>query len=117
VASKKVISQEPRKRKPKPALTPEAREDQLVWEAMNLAEDQILAGTASPTVITHFLKLGSTRNQLEQAKIENETMLLKTKNESIKSAQHLEEVYTDAIAAMKSYQGARETEVVDDQDI
>ena len=48
------------------ALSPEAREQQLVAMATDLAEKQLRDGTASSQVITHYLKLGSTRERLEQ---------------------------------------------------
>ena len=50
----------------RPALTPEAREDQLIALATNLAEKQLLEGTASSQVITHYLKMGSTKERLER---------------------------------------------------
>ena len=49
-------------RKIRPALSPEARENQLIDLAVNLAEQQLLDGTASSQVITHFLKLGHVQN-------------------------------------------------------
>lgn len=91
-------------RRPIPAQTPEGREGQLISEAMNLAEQQMLDGSASSQVITHFLKLGSTRNALETAKLEHETALLETKKRSIESSQRVEELYSQAIQAFKSYQ-------------
>ena len=40
-------------RKIRPALTPEARENQMIALAVDLAEKQLLEGTASSQVITH----------------------------------------------------------------
>lgn len=91
------------KRKMRPALTPEAREQQLVSLAVDLAEQQLIDGTASSQVITHFLKLGSSRADLERAKLEHETKLLEAKTEAIQSQKNMEELYSQAIAALKSY--------------
>lgn len=91
------------KRKMRPALTPEAREQQLVSLAVDLAEQQLIDGTASSQVITHFLKLGSSKADLERAKLEHETKLLEAKTEAIQSQKNMEELYSQAIAALKSY--------------
>lgn len=91
------------KRKMRPALTPEAREQQLVSLAVDLAEQQLIDGTASSQVITHFLKLGSSRADLERAKLEHETKLLEAKTDAIQSQKNMEELYSQAIAALKSY--------------
>lgn len=88
-----------------PADTPEARENQLISAAVNLAEKQLLEGTASPSVITHFLKLASTREQLEREKLERENEVLRAKAEALESNRRTEELYADAIAAMRSYSG------------
>ena len=93
---------EPRR---KPATTPEARENQLVSAAIDLAERQIREGTASSQVITHFLKLGSSRERLEQLRLDHENALLEVKKEQIESQQRIEELYVDAIRAMRSYAG------------
>lgn len=89
----------------RPALTPEARENQLISLAVDLAEQQLRDGTASSQVISHFLKLGSTKAALEKEKLEKENNLLKAKTESIESAKRVEELYADAINAMKKYNG------------
>lgn len=95
---------------PPPATTPEGRESQLVALAVNLAEKQMREGTASAQVITHYLKLGSTREQLEQQRLENENLLLRAKVEHIESGKKIEELYGQAIAAMRRYQGEEQPE-------
>jgi hypothetical protein len=100
----------------RPATTPEAREQQVVSQAIDLAEQQIQAGTASSQVITHFLKLGSSREQLEQQRITHENELLQVKRESIESAQRVEALYTEAIASMRQYQGVDDPMVDDAED-
>jgi hypothetical protein len=89
----------------KPATTPEARENEMISLATDLAEEQIRAGSASSQVISHFLKLGSTRERLEQERLEHENALLEVKKEQIESQQRIEELYVDAIKAMRSYSG------------
>jgi hypothetical protein len=98
-------SSEPKQTRRKPATTPEGRENQLVSEAIDLAEKQIRSGTASSQVITHFLKLGSTRERLEQQRLEHENELTRVKIEALESAQRVEELYKEALDAMRSYAG------------
>lgn len=96
---------EPDKTPRRPATTPEGREDELVSQAIDLAEQQIREGTASSQVITHFLKLGSTREQLEQQRLEHENELTRVKIEAIESQKRVEELYMEALTAMRSYAG------------
>lgn len=93
------------KAKMRPALSPEARENQMISLAVDLAEKQLREGTASSQVITHFLKLGTTKAELEREKLARENELLRARTESIQSAQRVEELYTNALNAMKSYSG------------
>jgi hypothetical protein len=88
-----------------PATTPEGRENQLVSAAIDLAETQINNGTASAQVITHFLKLGSTRERLEQQRLEHENELTRVRIEAIESQKRVEELYMEALQAMRSYSG------------
>jgi hypothetical protein len=96
---------EPERTPRKPATTPEGRENQLVSAATDLAERQIQEGTASSQVITHFLKLGSTRERLEQQRLEHENELTRVKIEAIESQKRVEELYMEALSAMRSYAG------------
>ena len=100
-------------KKPRPALTPEARENQLISLAVDLAEQQLMDGTASSQVITHFLKLASSKEKLEKEKLQNENTLLKTKVEALQSTQRIEELYADAIKAMSLYRGEGSVEDTD----
>lgn len=88
-----------------PATTLEGRENQLVAMAADLAERQLREGTASAQVITHFLKLGSTRNILEARKLEQENVLLAAKAEAYSSSARIEELMGSAIEAMRGYSG------------
>lgn len=93
-------------------MSVEARELQLEALAMDEAERQLREGTASSQVITHFLKLGSTRERLEKEKLQLENELVKAKTESLKAQEHADELFANAIKAMKRYSGT----VFDDDD-
>lgn len=94
-----------KKGRPRRARTLEAREDQLIALAVDLAEQQLRDGTASAQVITHYLKLGSTKDRLEKEIMAEQKELLKAKTESIQSAKRQEELYSNALNAMRSYSG------------
>ena len=102
---KKVKSSSEPVRKIRPALTPEARENQMIALAMDLVEQRLLNGTASSQETTHFLKLGTAKEKLERERLEKENELLKAKTEAIKSEQKMEELYREAIKAMGIYSG------------
>lgn len=89
----------------RPVLSQEARDIQMIDLAVKLAEKQLREGTASAQVITHFLKLGTVREQMELKKLEQETELAKAKIDAVKSNQRTEELYRDALEAFKSYSG------------
>lgn len=86
-------------------LSVKSREDEMIALALELAEKKLRDGTASPQVITHFLKLGTTQQQLVIEKLEKETELLRAKAELLKAQKSLDETYKEAIAAMRIYQG------------
>ena len=100
-----VPSSETTRSRRRPAVTPEAREAKMISLAEQLAEQQMRDGTASAQVITHYLKLGSTREQLEQKRLEGEVELQKAKIDAMASTQRLEEMYTRAMDAFRGYQG------------
>ena len=100
----------------RPAMAPEARENQMIAYAVDLAEKQLREGTASSQVITHYLKLGSSKERLEREKLERENELLRAKAESLQSAQRSEEVYKEALKAMRTYSGQITDEEEDDYD-
>lgn len=87
------------------ATTPEARENQLIALAVDLAEEQLSNGTASVPVITHYLKLATTREALEREKLAQENELLRARTESLASAKNSERLYEQAVAAMRTYGG------------
>lgn len=92
-------------RRGRPATTPEARENELIALANDLVEKRMREGTASAQEVTHFLKLGSTREKLEQGRISMEVELMEAKKASIAAADRLEQLALDAINAMRGYKG------------
>lgn len=99
-------------RRRSPARTSEGREMELASAAYDLAEKQIQEGTASSQVLTHFLKAGSMRERLEQQRIEHEIDLMAVKRENLEAQTRVEELYVNAIEAMRSYVGG--DPVIDD---
>jgi len=88
-----------------PARTPDERENQLIRAATDLAEQQLRDGTASAQVITHYLKLGSSRERLEQERLKGEVTLMKIKEEHMASEMRTEALMREALDAMRNYQG------------
>lgn len=88
-----------------PATSPQARENQLIAAAVDLAEKQIRDGTASAQVISYYLKLGSSREKLEQERLAGEVIMLRAKAEQLESQKRVEDLYARALEAMRSYQG------------
>lgn len=93
------------RRKSRPALDPEARENQMIALAVDLAEKQLMEGTASSQVITHFLKLGTTKTELEKEKLRRENDVLSAKAKAYRSGEEMKELYEKAIKAMQDYAG------------
>lgn len=89
----------------RPATTPQGRENQLISLASDLAEKQLREGSATSQVMTHYLKLGSSRERLEQEKLHQENLLLSVKIEAVASGQRIESMYEEALKAMKAYSG------------
>ena len=87
------------------AVNSDAREKQLISLAIDLAERQLLDGTASAQVITHYLKLGSSMQKLEFEKLQEENKLLRAKTEALQSAKRAEELYSEALNAIRLYNG------------
>lgn len=104
MADQKKNTDRPKKRRP-PATTPEARENQLIALAVDLAEKQLYEGKASSQVITHYLKLGSTKERIEKEILEKQKELIQAKTEAIYSGKKVEELYKNALNAMRSYSG------------
>lgn len=91
--------------KTRPASTVEARENQMIALAVDLAEKQLREGTASSQIIAHFLKLGSTKERIEKEILEKQKDLIEAKTQNLQSAKHIEELYENALNAMRNYSG------------
>lgn len=89
------------------ASTPEVREAQLINLAYNLAEEQLREGTASPSIVNHFLKLSTQREALELENLRSKAKLQEAKAQQIDTAKENEELTKAAIEAMKSYSGSQ----------
>lgn len=111
----KTVSSSTSSRKIRPALTPEARENQLIALAVDLVEKRLLEGTASSQETTHFLKLATTKARMEKEILEKQKELITAKTESLQAARKNDELYSKAIAAMKKYSGQGGV-IIDEED-
>ena len=93
------------KRKRKPATTPEENENECIGLAYDLAKRQLRDGSATSQVITEFIKAGSFKRQIELEKLRRENELLRAKVESLESQKRVEDLYANALEAMKTYSG------------
>lgn len=116
MAARRRTPSEPKVNRRHPATTPEARENQLIALAQDLVEQRILDGTASAQETVHYLKLGSSRERLEQQKMMYENKLTETKIEAMESAKQTEAMYREAMNAFKTYSGQGPTDPADEYD-
>lgn len=101
------------KRGAPPALTPEARENQMISLAYDLVERRIRDGSATSQETTHFLKAGSQRSRMEIEKLRHENEMLRAKTDAIQSAKQDEELYKEVIDALQRYRGKDSEEEYD----
>ena len=106
----KTIASSESSRKMRPALSPEAEENRMISLAMDLAKQQLQDGTASSQLITEFVKRGSTKARIEQEILEKQKELIEAKTQSLQSAQRIEELYENALDAMRNYSGQNNSE-------
>lgn len=97
----------------RPALSPEARENQMAALAMDLVEQRLRDGTASSQETTHFLKLVSSKAKLEQERLKLENELVAAKTKALANAEEIKVLYEDAIKAMRRYAGHGDDEEYD----
>jgi hypothetical protein len=105
MAKAKIVSSSEKAQKRRPALSPEAQENRMISYAMDLAEKQLMEGTASSQVITHFLKLGSTKERIEKEILEKQKDLIEAKTKAYAASDEIKELYANALKAMKTYSG------------
>lgn len=101
-------------RKIRPALNPDAREQQLISLAIDLVEKRLIEGTASSQETTHFLKLATSKARIEKEMMEKQMELMDAKTKQIRSEENREALFKQAIEAMRKYQG-RGGEVDDEE--
>ncbi len=110
MSRKKQVDAPPKAPRGRPYLTPEAQENHMISLAINLAEQQLRDGTASSQVITHYLKLGSTKEKLEKEILEKQKDLISAKTESLHAAKRIEELFENAREALTRYTGGGDQE-------
>lgn len=88
-----------------PATSPEAQENRMISLAVGLAEKQLTEGSASPSVVIHYLKLATVREEREREQLELQNQLLKAKTEQIGSEARSEQLHKEAIEAFRAYSG------------
>ena len=108
--AKKKESESKVARKIRPALTPEAEENQCIHLAMQRAKEQLMDGTASSQVIVHFLKLGSSKEKIEKEILERQKELITAKTDQIHATKQTGDLYADAVRALHGYQGQTDDE-------
>lgn len=106
--AKATTSSSKSKPKMRPALSPEAREAQMIALAMDVAEERLRNGTASSQEVVHFLKLGTSRAELEKEKLKKENKVLEAKAKAYESSEEIKTLYENALKAMRDYSGAGE---------
>ena len=102
------------KRRQKPALDPEARENQLIALAVDLVEQRLIDGTASSQETTHFLKLATRESMLKNKLLETQAELAIAKKEALQSQKHSEELFAEAIKAFRNYSGQGDPDEYED---
>ena len=115
MAKVKVTGSSEYKKSMRPALTPEARENQLISLAIDLVEKRLMEGTASSQETTHFLKLATTKARIEKEILEKQKELIVAKTENLQSQKRSEEMFAEAIKAFRNYSGQGSEEVEDDE--
>lgn len=110
MARKRILTEDSRP-KSRPALTPEARENQMIALAMDLVEERLRNGTASSQETTHFLKLGTEKERLEREKLQKENELLLAKTNAIQSSERSEALYSEVMKAIRDYSGSNDDDV------
>lgn len=95
---------EPKKPRPRRASTPAGREQQMIALAVDVAEEMMRSGSPPAQVVTHYLKMGSTREAIELELKREEIEVAKMRRETMASQQRIEAVYAEALDAMRGYQ-------------
>lgn len=101
--------------KMRPALTPEAEENEMISLAVNLVRQRLIDGTASSQETTHYLKQATAKSRYELELIKAQTAMAVAKKEALQSQKRSDEMYSKAIQAFRTYSGhGSEEEIYDD---
>ena len=90
----------------RPPTSLEAQENLMISLAVQCAEKQLRDGTASSQVITHYLKLGSSKERIEKEILEKQKELIEAKTKNLNSNSEAKELYNKALEAFRRYSGA-----------
>ena len=113
---RKLDQDQPKQYQIRPARTPEARENNLVGMAWDRLEERVANGTATAGELLAIMKLGTRKERLERELTEKKMELMQAKTEALQSAKKVEELYGEAIAAFKRYNGVFDEGEEDDDD-
>lgn len=113
MAKKYTTSAKESMRKQPPATTPEGREQQLVALAMDASEQRMRNGTASSQELVYHMRAGSPTTKLERQILSLQAELLIAKTEALQSQKRVEELYAEALTAMRAYSGSPNNSEVD----
>mgnify|MGYP003595296460 CR=1 FL=1 len=97
----------------RPKFSEEAEEQQLMALAMQRAKEQLQNGTASSQLICQVLKNGSMQAKLERKILEVQHENIVAKTEMIKAVQRNEELFKNALSAIKTYSGKTDEDYVE----
>ena len=115
VKSDKEVGSDSKKKSNRTAISPQARENQIISAAYDLAERRILNGTASSQEIIHFLRMGSEKEKLERTKLQEENRLLRQKTKSLEASSNIEQLLKDGLNALNHYRANdREDDIFED---
>lgn len=89
----------------KPALTPEAREQQMISLAYDLVEQRLRDGTASSQETTHFLKASAEKTRYQTELLKAQAELAAAKKEDLESNRRSEAMYEEVLKALRNYSG------------
>lgn len=98
-----------------PARSPEARENQLINKAVNLAEKKLDDGTASSQIIALLLSLGTQKTRLEIEKLRSDLRVADARIKAMEAQETSKDLYEKAIQAFRSYSG-QEEDIYEDED-
>lgn len=98
------------------ARTPEAREQEMIALAMDLAEQKLRDGSAPAPLVMLFAKAGLDRERLEREGLEINNRLGHTKASQIEQMTQSNEKLDRVFKALRTYQGMPDEDEGEDED-